>query len=310
MVTAVWVAPASAARSASRCSDRVVRGRRLATVGVLLLAFAIGESAIFLRAEVTRTAAYLFGDEAYSLFVADRLLHGARLYEDVAYPYGFLPVRLYAAVASVAGNSPVVYLQCLLAISLLNLALRITLLRRVAAPTVAIFIAFAAGLPLLLIPGALVGGYTGTPYIPVERALMLAIVLAWRPPATRSRTSAIALGVLIAALQTVKFGPALAMAGAVAIGDVVVKIRDRGTVRLLLRAAALTFGAALAGELLLVVVTRATLSPEIAADVLWPSYLLQAYSGAARWPAWYGSRKFVGRDLRAPPPGVVCAGGR
>src|SRR3954462_15763071 len=188
-------------RSFSSGAGSRFRTRDVVCCGVILaVAAAIGEASILRRPDLWRTAGFLFGDPGYSLLVAREVLHGARLYADVAYQYGFVPVYLYAAFAALFGNTPLVFLHFLLACSVANIALFYALVRQAAGVPTACAVTLLAAVPVLLVPGALLGGYVNSPYIPIERGLMIAAALAWQPPARRTLGRAIALGACLGAL--------------------------------------------------------------------------------------------------------------
>src|SRR5215471_10430176 len=112
-----------------------MRTRRIAAPLLLVaVAAALGEASILRRPDQWLTAEFLFHDAGYSLLIAREVLHGARLYADVAYQYGPLPVAVYCAYAWLAGNTPFAYLQFLLAFSLLAIALFYALARRALQP--------------------------------------------------------------------------------------------------------------------------------------------------------------------------------
>ena len=102
---------------------RLTARESAAIAAIVAVALLVGELAIFRRADLTRPGSLVSSDAGYSLFVTSEVLGVARLYRDVAYPYGWLPVAAYAAVASCFGNTPTVYLQFLLLVSATGLTL-------------------------------------------------------------------------------------------------------------------------------------------------------------------------------------------
>lgn len=163
---------------------------------VVAVALLVGESAIFRRSALTRMGSFFSSDAGYSLFVASEVLGGARLYRDVAYPYGWLPVAAYAAVASCFGNTPTVYLQFLLLVSAAGLALAFLLTRRFLPIGLSLVVTVGGLLPVLVVPGSLLGGYPSSYYLPLERLLLILAALTWQPPFHRSRTRSAALGAI------------------------------------------------------------------------------------------------------------------
>jgi len=274
-----------------------MRKRRDAAAVILLAAaaVAIGEASIFRRPDLSRTAGFLFGDPGFSLLIAREVLHGARLYADVAYQYGCVPVYLYAAVAAMAGNTPLVFLHFLLACSTGTLLLFYALARRAAGPGVALLVTLAGALPVLLLPGSLLGGYVNSYYIPIERALMIGAAIAWRPPSRRSVGRALGLGACLGALQFVRFGPGVALAGVVVLVDVAVHVLQKGGARRWLAAETQTFAAFAALEAVRIAGAFTLLPSLVARDVVWPAYILESYSGAKAFPHWNGWALAIGQ---------------
>jgi hypothetical protein len=278
--------------------------------GVLIAAAAaIGEASIFLRPDLWRNAGFLFGDAGNALLVAREVLHGARLYADVSYLYGVLPVYLFSAVAAVFGNTPVVYLQFLLACSLIDLGLFYALARRAAGPGLALGVSLLGALPVLLVPGALLGGYVNSYYIPVERGFMIAAALAWQPASRRGPGRAAVLGACLGVMQFVRFGPGIVLAAVIVLLDAVAHLVERRPMREWLAAEAWTLGAAAVIEAVRVAGAFALLPRSVAIDVVWPAYILPVYAGAASHPGWYGWRMAIGQYLNpATSIALACAG--
>ena len=273
---------------------------RLLVSLLLLTGAAIGTAAIVVRPDLTRGAGFLFGDEGFSLYVAEQLLRGRALYVDVAYMYGFVPAFLYAGWAFVFGNTPSAYLAFHLVVSLANTALAYALVRRFAATPTAALVCFAGLLPLLIVPGAIVGGYISSPYQPLERTLMLVAALVWRSPLERTPARGAALGALLGSFHAIRFGTGAFMLLAVLLVDAaVILFRRRGRRQEWIRAAGALVAAFLAMEAVIVALLFAWLPVSIAADVAWPAYMLRAFDEASahRWPAWEGWRAFAGQYL-------------
>jgi hypothetical protein len=292
--------------------DRAVpsRGRTRDACAIALVVIAgaiIGEGAIFARPELTRTAAFLFGDQSYSLFVGSEMMRGARLYRDVAYPYGAGPVYAYVGLARIFGNTPVVYLQFLLCASLINLALAYLLLRRAARVGVALFITLVGVLPVLLVPGALLGGYTSAFYIPIERMMLLAATLTWRPADDRSLARAVALGAIIGLGQTIRFGPGIVFLAVIVAFDVALRIAGRTSSTTALARSTLTMiGTFAAIEVTLLAAAFAILPRPVAIDVAWPRYMLGAFAPlASRVTGLPGWRVTVGQYFNPLAAGVL-----
>ena len=263
---------------------------------VLLVTLAIGEAAIFGGLRLSRGIGFLLGDEGHSLFAASRLLQHARLYRDVAYVYGWLPVTAYLPAARVFGNTPVVYLEFLLFWSVVGLLIGYLVIRRLLPPLAATLVVIAGLLPVFVIPGSLLGGYVSTFYIPMERAAILSAVLIWRPPHQRSSARSAALGCIPVLMQMLKFGPGIVLVAALIALDAVVLLADRrpGELAVSLRAATIVGAVFVVGEGVFAAAVLLALPFDVGADVLWPSYLREAYpSWSSRWPGWNGWKLVV-----------------
>jgi hypothetical protein len=278
----------------------------LACTLLIAVAAAIGEGSILRRPDLTRGADFLFGDAGFSLLVAREILHGARLYADIAYQYGAAPVYLYCGYALIFGNTPAAYLHFLLAVSLLNLTLFYALARRAAAPGLAFFVSLIGAVPVILVPGGLLGGYLSSYYIPIERALMLGAALLWLPPRQRSPRRAAALGLCLGAMQVVRFGPGVALGAVIVVLDAAVHVVQRGTVRRWIVAESWMLCAAAAVEAARVGVALTVLPRPVALDVVWPAYMLSGFGSIARFPGWHGWAMGIGQYFN-PLTAIVLA---
>jgi len=257
-----------------------------AATAVVAIALLVCELSIYRRPDLTRTGAFLFSDAGYSLFVASAVLDGARLYRDVAYPYGWLPVALYTTVAALFGNTPTVYLQFFAAFSTAGLVLAFALFRRFLPLGATLAVTIGGLLPVFVVPGALLGGYISSYYMPVERLLLVLAALIWRPPVARTPARSACLGVVVAALQMTRFGPGVVlMVVLLAVDAILVMGTPRRRAATFLRSALPMVAAAAAGEFALAVAAFALLPRPIALDVLWPAYFVKVFaSGVHRWP--------------------------
>ena len=147
---------------------RLTARESAAIAAMVAVALLVGELAIFRRADLTRPGSLLSSDAGYSLFVTSEVLGGARLYRDVAYPYGWLPVAAYAAVAFIFGNTPTVYLQFLLLVSATGLTLAFLLTRRFLPIGLSLVVTLGGWLPVFVVPGSLLGGYLSWFCIPTR----------------------------------------------------------------------------------------------------------------------------------------------
>src|SRR5262249_60254841 len=94
----------------------LTRGDVRPLLSLLLLGAAVGLGELFLRPDLFFHKGFLLGDASVNLYVADRLLEGDRLYQDVFYHYGPLPIYLHAAVSCLFANTMFTYAGQLLAL--------------------------------------------------------------------------------------------------------------------------------------------------------------------------------------------------
>lgn len=269
------------------------RQRTAIAVVAALLSLAVSVAFVLLRPDLTRGAAFLFGDEAANLFAADALHRGRTLYTDVAYPYGPLPIEMYRATSAVAGNSPGVFLALMAVLSASSAFMAGSLIRRSADVVTSAALVLVALLPTMPLPGAPIGGYTSSIYMPVERIVLLAAAMLWSPPTTRSWRRGLCLGVILGACQGVRFGSGAVMVAATAIVD---QLAVHGTVpdrrRAARRATAWILAGFLAAETGWAVWAIVTRPRPYALEFLWPLQMWETHqmSGMPRWPSWGGWR--------------------
>lgn len=240
----------------------------------------------------------VFQDSGVTYFVADRLNAGEQLYTDVAYPYGPIPVWVWAGFAELGGNVPRSYAVFSLAGNLLFVFLLYLAIKRAtgrfAALAVCVF-----GLAL----------WGNTPYHPFERCLFATLLLTWEPPAERSLQRALLAGCLLGCWQWVKFGGVVYAAAALVVVDVAVLLAGRADRRAVRHWLATTLAAVASASLVeigRIAWAYATLPPETAGDFVWPSYTMRLYQTYQhRYPGWHGWRYFVLRDL-IPASGLAA----
>ncbi|HEV3049873.1 MAG TPA: hypothetical protein VGX50_06180, partial [Longimicrobium sp.] len=273
---------------------------------------ALGLAFLHNRPDLHHGAGFLFGDQGYSLHMTDALLDGRTLYADIASPYGPVAAHAYAAAAALYGNSAATYNAFFLAVSALNFGLVYVLLRRHVSRPAALLTAALGLVPSLLIPGALLGGFTSSPYVPLERTLLILLAIFWRPPDRRTRMDAYRLGLVLGIWPGIRFGAAFFAGAAMLVADALCVAS--ATERMGLGRWARTLG----GTLLVFVLCQvawaahafATLPRAVAVDVLWPYYISGSYAGWVtpdlRWPGWYGWGIFFGQYL-TPAVGAVGA---
>jgi hypothetical protein len=283
-----------------------------AVVALTTAGLALAMAAVANRRGVILGPQFLFDDEGQNLLIVDTILSGGALYRDVYSQYGLIPAYVHALVARVFGNTPLVYVSFLAVISSANVGLAYALVRRAANLPVAVFVTAMGVLPVVLIPGALAGGYTSTAYMPLERMLLLLVAFSWAAPTERTFRRSILIGCLLGVWQGLRFG-AVAAAGASILAIDLLYLWSIGLTRAHLRAWAaslLPMAAAFIGiELLWAIYAFATLPPALALDVLWPLYILDSYqvwsTAAGRWLWWGGWRLMIGQYLLPLSAGLL-----
>lgn len=278
---------------------------------LLLEALLLGGAAILRRPDITANESFLFADQGLNLLVADRLLQGGRLYVDIFSPYGPIPAYMHAAFAGVFGNTISSYNLLLLLLTLGNVALAYALLRTRVSLGVAAMVVGVGLVPSFLIPGSMLGGFTVSPYIPLERALLLTTALAWTPPGERTLLRGSVIGAILGVWQWVKFGGTFFAGAAILLVDIfaiALSHRRRELLRPWICSLGCTLAVFVLAEVLRVAVAYAALPAEVAFDFVWPAYHLEAYRAWVtpdqRWLAWDGWKLFLGQYL-TPLVGAV-----
>jgi hypothetical protein len=274
-----------------------------------MLALAASGSSVLLgvalfvsRPDLTAGAEFLFHDAGHNLLTAHAILSGQTLYRDIFFPYGPISAYAYAVAAWRFGNTPEVYLGLFAVVSAMNAALAYRLVRRSAGTAVAMAVGVGL-LSLLPIPGAMAGAFISSPYIVLERTMLLLLALMWSPPNARSTSRAVGLGLVFGVWQGIKFGGAFVGGFAIVILDALCLTAVgwsnedfRRWTRSLLKTGAVCLGI----ESLWIIHAFATQPAPIARDVIWPYFMFHAYAvvgGDIRWLAWGGWRLMVGRYL-------------
>ena len=262
--------------------------RQTAAAGVVAAVFVgVGAAALWLRADLTQGAGFLFGDEGQNLWLAARLSEGARLHADAFTPYGPLTAWTYAAVAAAFGNTPLVFRSLSLVLSAASLALLTATFARCLSFRWAVLWGLIVMTPLMLGLGPVLGGLTVSTYTGLERLFIAAAVVLWRPPSARADARSLLIGVLAGCCQWARFGPAAMVLAGIIVCDLLGERRARAT--------SLVIAGGLAVEASLAAWAFATLPAAVAVDVLWPSYLLEAYTwmklprtgfSPGPWPVW------------------------
>ncbi len=175
-------------------------------------------------------------------------------------------------------------------------------LRRAVPLALSLAMCILVGVPLLLAPGGVMGGYT-IEYIQVERICLLGLMLLWQPPRERTLQQAMGMGCLLGIWQYTKFGGAFFALASVMIVDCIVHRgeRSRGWSKTL-RDWAIMLGVFALWQALFVLWAYRMLTAPLAWDTVWPSYIVNSYptwSGPVsprlppRFPSWGGGKFFA-----------------
>ena len=147
-------------------------------------------------------------------------------------------------------------------------------------------------------------GFFFSAYHSIEPALLLVALLLWQPPWKRTTRNALALGLILGAMQWVKFGTCFVFGAAIIVVDFASVFRA-GCTKAIFKQWIATYVFIAIGFLILegaLVSACAMLLPHpVAADTLWPSYMLQNYAGSfssdQRHPQWGGMAMFLTQQL-------------
>jgi hypothetical protein len=197
----------------------------------------------------------------------------------------------------------------LAAISAVNICLGYILVRRATGPATAVVTSVGL-LALLPVPGAIAGGFTVSPYLVLERTLLLMVALCWRPVG-RSWRSSISLGITLGVWQGVKFGGGIFAGSTLVLLDVLYLFAtgfSKAPLRAWIRSLLVMAAAFLVVELIWVGLAFRTGPPALALDSIFPLYMFRAYSvmtADIRWPMWNGWRQAVGQQLLPVSAGVL-----
>ena len=275
----------------------------LAAAGLLLLAAWIF-GRLWSHPEELLNWRFLTHDLASQLHLSDQLLAGKRLYAEVFSQYGAVSAYVHLAAAYLFGNTALTFMVlqgCLAVVCLIQIYI---LLRRTAPAWWAMVFTAIALLPWVPSTGGGPGAYL-QPYGGIERVVLLALALGWRPLTERTAARNVALGLLLGLLPWLKFGSAF-VAGAALLGaDILGLFRRRefrrANWRAILAANAWILAGFLAGQGALALYLVGTQPSAIAKDVIWPSYILDAYAGYVtsdlRFPQWHNAGYFISAQL-------------
>lgn len=306
--------PRQSAIGMARTAPKSVQGPACASLrealpllGFVAWVIALGVSMIALRPDMCLIGhAFLYGEPGLSLYLAEVVLKGEKLYRDLSVPYGPLPIHLHAGLAWFLGNTPSTYLIYCLVLGALHAALAYILLRMSVRRSTAFVISILLT-PVFVGVGKIQGrGPFVFAYSPVEACLVVASYIVWQPVPRRSAGRSLLLGLVAGCMQWSKFGTAFFVIASIAAVDALAVLVSRADRRTRLRwcgRLCLVFLGIAAVESCRVVHALMTLPVPIALEVIWPSYTLAHYQAmpesASLW-YWRGWTYFVFQQLPIP----------
>jgi hypothetical protein len=262
-------------------------------IALIAIVLSFATAAVVRRPDLTSGEWFLFADQGMNLLFTERLLQGGALYSDVAYPYGPLSAYSYAALAFFLDPSILSYHVYFTFMSAVAVLAAYALFRGAMPPPRAFALVVLAFVPTMLAPGSLLGGTSNSPYVALERILLLSIALAWTPPSERTVRRAALIGALLVAWQLTKFGGAFVAGAAIVLLDLLALHTTGWTTARAwawIRSGVVTLLAFVAGEAIRVGYVYATTPRTVASEVLWPVHVLQSYR---MYPAWAGGLHFA-----------------
>jgi hypothetical protein len=284
--------------------DRMAARESLAGL-LLFLLIAIGwSSAPFFRPGLLSGETFLFHDNSYALFTADQLLEGKLLFRDVFYQYGVLTAYLHAGWAALFGNTILSYWRLAQLLTCVGVIQMWAFLRRSHPTWQALAFGIIVLFPYFLVPGGSAGGLNASVYIGLERICLLSIALAWRPPASRTFASAMLMGVLLGAMQWIKFGGAFVAGTSLLALDVLALSFASGETKRWLRWVKISY-VTLLGFLVvegtLTALVYFSLPAQLASEVLLPSWMVQNYDAYRHKSVpllhWFSLNYFLGMQM-------------
>ena len=162
-------------------SESLMGPNMLKDCAILVLLLGVATTATFVKTarhpEQVFTDDFLFQDAGANLLLAEELAAGKVLYRDLSYIYGPVPIYLYTAAAKLFGNSATTYVEFRRSLSLLHLALVFLVLRSRFPRWPAAAVTLLGVAPFAIVPGAILGGYLCSAYMPIE-ALLFDVIAA------------------------------------------------------------------------------------------------------------------------------------
>lgn len=211
------------------------------------------------------------------------------------------------------GNTPTVYLGSLAILAAFSAGMAAYLLRRSLDLQTTVAVVVVGLLPTMPLPGASIGGYTSSIYMPLERIGLLAAVLLWAPPSKRGLWTSLAMGAVLGFCQGIRFGSGAVAVAAIALVDqaAVFERGSRTPAREAVRASAAVLGGFLLSQAAWIVWAAIMLPRPHALEFLWPLQMWETHrnSGAARWPTWGGWRMAITQYTMPVTAAALCVGG-
>lgn len=148
------------------------------------------------------------------------------------------------------------------------------------------------------------GGLLASVYVELERICLLAIAVAWKPPAGRTFRVALCLGLWLGTMQWIKFGGAFVAGASLIAVDLLVLGLTRAPKQewpRWVRMSLVTLGGFLAVEGILIALAFALLPGPLAGEVLWPSWMVENYRAYHERTVsllhWFNLNYFLGTQL-------------
>jgi hypothetical protein len=249
-----------------------------------------------------------FRDGGFNLNTTEILLHGKKLYLDTFYQYGPLPITLYAFLSRFFGNTISTFSYYLLAVHLACIVLIFAVLSVARCDALATLLTVLALYPICAAPLGL--------HYSFEQLCILALIVLWQPLALRNPARSVLLGVLLGAMQWIRFGSALGpIIGLAAVDLLSISIQRPSLSQMrfkkLLTGGLFALGGFLIVESTLLIHSFVTLPGDVAQDTAWPYYMhasYNAYPAQDRHPRWLTLNYFLGNQLIGVAAFVCTAG--
>lgn len=276
----------------------------LAGLSLFLLVAIVWSFVPFLAPLTLSSETFLFHDNSYALFTADQLLEGKLLFRDVFYQYGPLAAYLHVGWARLFGNTILAFWHLAQLLTCIGVIQVWALLRRSCSIWQAVGFGAIVLFPYFLVPGGSAGGLNASVYVELERICLLSLALIWKPPADRTFRSALFIGLLLGAMQWIKFGGAFVAGASLVALDLLVLSRMGAAKQCWLRwtrVSLVTLLGFLVIEGVLIGIACLLLPAPLASEVLWPSWMVQNY-GAYRHRSvplvhWFNLNYFLGTQM-------------